>query len=90
MKVKAKHQDPVNGSDLCHKLFGKNAKKQHKHFKAFFACQHPMLLIPHKKKHPNHKINNFLSHIYRVSMTAWDLGSHASCDEQTIGFQGHH
>jgi hypothetical protein len=43
-----------------------------------------------KKTHPNHKIDNFLGHINRVSMEAWDLGKHISCDEQTIGFQGRH
>jgi hypothetical protein len=49
-----------------------------------------MLPTPSKKTHPNHKIDKFLSHVNRTSMMAWDLGSHASRDEQTIGFQGHH
>jgi hypothetical protein len=48
-----------------------------------------MLPTPSKKSHPNHKIDKFLSHINRMSMMAWDMGSHASCDEQLIGFQGH-
>jgi hypothetical protein len=56
-------------------------KKRHKHFKAFFSCQDPMLPTPSRKTHPNHKIDNFLDHINRVSMEAWDLGKHLSCDE---------
>ncbi len=89
MKFKPQHEDQVNWSDLCYEVFGKNAEKQHKHFKAFFACQDPMLPTPSKKSHPNDKVDNFLSHINRMSMMAWDMGSHASCDEKTIGFQGH-
>jgi hypothetical protein len=80
----------LHGSDLCFDVFGKNAGKRHKHFKAFFACQDPMLPTPSRKTHPNHKVDNFLSHVNRVSMEAWDMGRSVSCDEQTIGFQGRH
>ncbi len=90
MKFKSQLEDPVCGSDVCHAVFGKNAEKRHKHFKAFFSCQDPMLPNPSRKTHPNHKIDNFLSHVNRVSMEAWDVGKHLSCDEQTIGFQGRH
>jgi len=90
MKFKPQHEDPINGSDLCHQVFGKNAEKRHKHFKAFFSCQDPMLPTPSRKTHPNHKVDNFLGHVNRVSMDAWDIGRHVSCDEQTIGFQGQH
>jgi hypothetical protein len=90
MKFKSQIEDPINGSDLCHAIFGKNAEKRHKHFKAFFSCQDPMLPTPSRKTHPNHKIDNFLSHVNRVSMEAWDMGRSVSCDEQTIGFQGRH
>jgi len=90
MKFKSQLEDPVCSSDICHAVFRKNAENRHKHFKAFFECQDPMLPTPSKKTHPNHKINNFLSHVNCVSMEAWDVGKHLSCDEQTIGFQGRH
>jgi hypothetical protein len=90
MKFKSQVEDPINGSDLCHMIFRKNAEKRHKHFKAFFSCQDPMLPTPPRKTHPNHKIDNFLSHVNRVSMEAWGMGRSVSCDEQTIGFQGRH
>jgi len=90
MRFKSQLEDPVCGSDICHAVFGKNTEKRHKYFKAFFACQYPMLPTPSKKTHPNHKIDNFLSHVNHVSMEARDVGKHLSCDEQTIGFQGRH
>ncbi len=46
MKFKPQHEDPINGSDICHQVFGKNSEKRHKHFKAFFSCQDPMLPTP--------------------------------------------
>ncbi len=49
-----------------------------------------MLPIPPRKSHPNHKIDKFMGHLNRVSMDAWDMGKHVSCDEQTIGFQSQH
>jgi hypothetical protein len=63
MKFKSQVEDPINGSDICHRIFGKNAEKRHKHFKASFSCQDPMLSTPPRKMHPNHKIDNPLSHV---------------------------
>jgi len=57
--------------DICHAIFGKNAEKRHKHFKAFFACQDPMLPTPSKKTHPNHKFDIF----WAMSIaSSWRLG----------------
>ena len=78
----------MNGNDLCHEVFGKNAEKRHKHFKAFFAVQDPRK--PNKMTHPNFKVDPFLSWIQSVSMEAWEMGEKLSCDEQTIGFKGMH
>jgi hypothetical protein len=36
----------INGSDLCHNIFGKNAKKRHKHFKYFFLPRSYALDFP--------------------------------------------
>ena len=80
----------INGSDLCFKVFGKNADKRHKMFKAFFTIQDPCKSIPPKSTHPNFKIDPFLHWIQTVSMAAWDLGRCFSCDEQMIGFKGNH
>jgi hypothetical protein len=42
MKFKSQLEDLVCGNDVCHSVFGKNAEKRHKHFKAIFSCQDPM------------------------------------------------
>ena len=39
MKFKPQHINPVNGHDLCCKVFGVNTDKCHKMFKAFFGLQ---------------------------------------------------
>jgi len=62
-KFKSQCEDLINGSDLCHQVFGKNAEKCHKHFKAFFSYQDPMLPTPSRKSRPNHKVDNFLGHV---------------------------
>ena len=80
----------INGSDLCFKVFGKNADKRHKMFEAFFTIQDPCKSIPPKSTHPNFKIDPFLHWIQTVLMVAWDLGRCFSCDEQMIGFKGNH
>ncbi len=90
MKFKPQSIDPINGSDLCWSLFGANAEKRHKHFKCFFSVQNPLLPTPSKATHPNWKIDPFLAWVQTISMAAWDVGSHLSGDEQTIGFKGNH
>jgi len=59
-QVKQKFQplsvDPINGSDLCFNMFGKNANKRHKIFKAFFTIQDPHKSIPLKATYPNFKL----------------------------------
>jgi hypothetical protein len=90
MKFRSQSQDPVNGNDLAHKAFGHNAERRHRHFKAFFSVQDPRVNPPSRKTHPNHKVDEFLLHIRKVSMEAWKVGRSFSVDEQTIGFQGQH
>jgi len=90
MKFKAQSIDAINGSDLCSSIFGENAEKRHKQFKSFFAVQNPLLPVPSKATHPNWKVDPFLAWMQTISMEAWDVGSHLSGDEQTIGFKGNH
>ena len=93
MKFKSQLEDPVNGNDLVHRVFGGRSAKsvrRHKHFKCFFACVNPLIEIPSRETHPNWKIHPLLKHMNEVSKKAVHLGQNLSCDEQTIGFQGHH
>ena len=49
MKFKSAVEDPVNGNDLVHRVFGGQSGKserRHKHFKAFFACVDPLIPTP--------------------------------------------
>ena len=89
-KFSSQRADPVQGSDLCHQVFGDNAIKRHKQFKAFFSLQDPMKPAPTRKERPTYKVDLFLKHLQQVSMKAWRLGQNISGDEQTIGFQGRH
>ena len=88
MKFFNQQSDPVQGSDLCHRIFGDNANKRHKQFKAFFCLQDPAKQAPARKDRPTYKVDSFLKHLQMVSMSAWRLGRDISGDEQTIGFSG--
>ena len=46
MKFKNQTEDPVNGSDICHRVFGKLGVTRHKEFKAFFAGVNPIVPTP--------------------------------------------
>ena len=52
MKFFNQQSDPVQGSDLCNRIFGDNANKQHKQFKAFFSIQDPAKQAPTRKERP--------------------------------------
>ena len=93
MKFRNQEEDPVNGNDMVHKAFGScawKAERRHRHFKCFFSSVDPTVPIPSRNTHPNHKVSPLLKHMMKVSKEAVFLGQHLSCDEQTIGFQGHH
>ena len=89
-KFRPQCEDPVNGSDLCYRVFGINGASRHKEFKAFFACVDPLIPTPPTSTHPNWKIQPLLNHILRVSKDAMFVGANISVDEQDIGFQGQH
>ena len=93
MKFRSSADDPVNGNNFIHRAFGCKhsiAVRRHKHFKAFFACVDPTFPVPSRDSHPNWKVHPLLKHIMKVSKAAIRVGQNISCDEQTIGFQGHH
>ena len=90
MKFKNQTEDPVNGSDLCHRVFGKRGVTRHKEFKAFFAGVNSIVPTTSTSTHPNCKINPLLKHMRRVSHDAIHIGRYISIDEQDIGFQGQH
>ena len=90
MKFKSVYEDPVNGSNLCHEVFGKQGVTRHKEFKAFFSATDPIKPIPPTNTHPNWKIGPCLKNMMRVSKDCMMIGQNISVDEQDIGFQGQH
>ena len=93
MKFHSQSDDPVNGNDFIHSSFGGNttrSKRRHRHFKSFFSSVDPRIPPPSRTTHPNWKVHPLLKHLPQVSQKALFLGRNLSCDEQTIGFQGHH
>ena len=93
MKFCSQQEDPVNGNDFIHTAFGGMtgvSQRRHRHFKSFFTSVDPTIPVPDRNTHPNWKVHPFLKHILDVSQKAIFMGRDLSCDEQTIGFQGHH
>ena len=90
MKFDNQAKDPVNGNDFVSNSLGPNATRRHKHFRRFFACQNPVTPPKPRKTNPMWKIEEFLCHVLKVSLTAWTCGEIISVDEQTVGFKGRH
>lgn len=89
-KFKSEIEDPVNGSTLCHEVFGNGGVTRHKEFKAFFSATDPIVPTPPTSSHPNWKIDPCLKHFVRVSKNCMFIGTSIAIDEQDIGFQGKH
>jgi hypothetical protein len=90
MKFEQQEDDEVNGNDFIYESFGSNAEQRHRHFKAFFAVQDPILPTPDCWKHPLHKVQPLINWMNKVNCQAWTLGETFSINEMTIRFQGHH
>ena len=90
MKLCIQTEDPVNGNDLCHEIFGTNTDNRLKMFKCFFVRQEPRLSTPPKKSHPNFNIDPFFLHLLQWFSRMWDLGTEISFVEATQGFKGRH
>ena len=50
MKFNSQETDPVQGNDLCYRVFGCDAVRHYKQFKAFFCVQDPMKIAPSRKE----------------------------------------
>ena len=90
MKFSSQDEDPVNGSNLCHRVFGKGGITRHKEFKAFFATCNPTIPTPPTTSHPNWKVDPLLKHMMRVSKGCILIGRSISIDEMVVSFQGKH
>jgi hypothetical protein len=90
MKFKYQAADPLQGSDLCSKIFGVGAETRYKQWKALVTLQCSKKPVPPKTTHPNFKIDPFLIHMQKTSMEALGWGPLLSGDEQTIEFKGNH
>ena len=93
-QVEKKFEHPkkneVNGSNICHEVFGQNANRRLREFKAFFAAVDPTQAVPPRATHPNYKVHRMFKHAIYISKAAIYIGRHISADEQTIGCQGRH
>jgi hypothetical protein len=91
MKFSTQYGDPVNGNDLCNRVFGgSKGLRRHKMFKALFCLTDPKNEVPKRSDDPNYNIGRLMRHMQLVSQEAWDPGPDLAIDEQTIGFQGRH
>jgi hypothetical protein len=90
MKFRSQEEDPVNGNDMCHHVFGKAGVTRAKEFKAFFAAVNPLIPPPPTSRSPNHKVDPLLHHLMSISKKAVVLGKDISVDEMDISFQGLH
>jgi hypothetical protein len=89
-KFKSQFEDKVHGSDFVFSSFKGNAERRHRHFKAFFAVQNPVIDVPPKSQFPNWKIRPLLMWMNFLFPLIWLLGVAFSIDEMTMGFQGRH
>ena len=76
MKFDSQTENPTNGNDLCHSIFGgmSKGKERHKEFKSYFACVDPRKPTPEPKVAPNWKIEPLIRHIIAISREAMNIG----------------
>ena len=90
LKFKPQRLVKVHGNDFIARSFGPNAERRHRHFKAFFATQNPVINQPSRKLFPNWKVRPLLAWMNFIFPVVWLLGKAFSIDEMTMGFQGKH
>ena len=92
MKFSSQQEDPVNGNDLCHRIFGGKSKgnKRHRLFKTYFAACDPVVPTPDSKESPNWKVEKLIKQIMHISKQAMLIGKWVSVDKQAISFKGRH
>ena len=89
-KFQPQRTDPVHGSDFVYHNFGANAERRHRHFKAFFAVQDPMVEPPNRQTCPNWKVRPILTWMNTIYPIVWMVGLSISVDEMTMRFKGKH
>lgn len=90
LKFRNHLEDPVNGSDLCNRVFGKRGVTRHKEFRAFFVGINLIVPTPPTSTHPNLEIDPLLNHTRRISQGTIYIVRDISINEQDIGIQCHH
>ena len=90
MKFNSFQDEPVNGSNMCNKIFGISGVTRHKEFKTFFLCVSSLLPTPPYTSHPNWRLDPLLKHMMWVAENGTNIGQSISVDEMYIGFQGQH
>ena len=90
MKFESQRENPANGNDLCHNVFGGKSKgnARHREFKTYFACVDPRKPTPAPKDAPNWKIEPLIRQIIAIGKEAMNIGKWISVDKQTIGLKG--
>ena len=89
-KFKPQKDNSVNGNDLCAAVFGRNAARRLKEFRALFAIQDPMAPLPPRKIAPNHKVDPFLLHMLKLFANCWECSPYIAGNKQDAGFKGRH
>ena len=90
LKFASQSYDPIYGNDFAHNSFGTNAVRRHRHFKAFFAVQNPMIETPDRRNFPNWKVRPLINWINCVGPLVYKPGMSISVDEMTMRFKGKH
>ena len=89
-KLKSEDADPINSNQFLRRVFGPNAIRRFKEWKACFSAQDPKKHVPSHKTHPNFKVDEYFRHLQTVFRYAWMPGRDLSGDEQTMGYKGSH
>ena len=80
----------VHGKEYIYKSLGTNAERRHRHFKAFFATQDPVIDPPKRGIFPNWKVRPMLTWPNYIYALIWILGLVFLVDEMAMGFKGRH
>ena len=90
-KFTSQANDPVQGNDLCFRVFGSNAIRCHRHFKAFFCIQDPTKKMPCCKEHPTTRLHPFFAMFKRyqcwlgiLAMTYQAMNRQLASKENTL------
>ena len=89
-KFNTQCRDKIAGNYFVYNSFRSNAKRRHKHFKAFLACCNPMIKAPSKEEFPNWKIRPFMKWRNFQCPRAWQLGCSVAVEKMIMRFKGHH